>query len=166
MSYDEPLNLRGFSRLTRIPDGTLSDWVAMDGGYPEPVPLPGRGGLGYPVVPFLLAIIAGLRQRQKERRPSLPDPNKISLTEAKTRLVCVQAEHERTKLDILVGQLLPLDEMTAINVRQVRAVRNALDNLPTRLAPTLATITDPLEIRDILTTEITRAYGEIADALE
>ncbi|MGL6352244.1 MAG: hypothetical protein ACRC2U_20910 [Aeromonas sp.] len=166
MSFDEPLNVRGLSKLLDIPDTTLYDWIAIDDWYPAPVDLPGRGGSGYPVVEFLLAVIKGYRQRQKERRPSLPDPTKISLTEAKTRLVCVQTEHEKTKLDILIGQLLPLDEQTAIAVRQVRAVCNALDNLPTRLAPTLATITDPLEIRDILTTELTRARAEIADGLE
>lgn len=159
---DDLWGIQDFARELDTPDSTIKDWV-YTGKMPNPVEERGNKIKYYSPIPFLIAAIKHLRS--KEKAPVM-HPKKMLLDEARTHLICAQTEHERAKLDILKGDLLPLDEQIAIATKNIKAAKQAIDNLPTRLAPILAPISDPLEIRDILFTELNRALTEISNALE
>jgi hypothetical protein len=77
----------------------------------------------------------------------------------------VLLEHYRARLAKLeyeerVGKLVPKDEVVAATFTSFRQMRDALLNLPDRLAATIAAEKDVESIRTLLVNEILAAMGE------
>lgn len=143
-----------------VANSTMDDWI-KSGQFPEPTK---KTPKTFKVGPFLRALINYLRTEKK--KPAALSAEKVGLTAAKIRLLVAQAQNQELQYLKATGAVVDLEATIAHAVKNARVARIALENLPTRLAPTLAVISDPLEIRDILTSEINNALREIVNGLE
>ena len=93
----------------------------------------------------------------------------ISDTELPTLLLKtrIKSESEKAKLleikaKVEAGKYVDIDEVRAFAFKQARIVRENILILADRLAPVLASISDPAEIHKILQTEHTKALEELS----
>jgi hypothetical protein len=62
------------------------------------------------------------------------------------------------------GKLMSRDEVKVAAFNRFRTFRDAMLNIPDRLAALVAAETDPVRVHDLLTTEIRNALMEVSDA--
>lgn len=63
-----------------------------------------------------------------------------------------------------IGKLVDADTVRTQTFETARVVRDAILNIPNRIAHELASETDPLNVQTLLTTELTKALEELANA--
>jgi len=91
-------------------------------------------------------------------------------TQSSYQLARARREHFNAKIAELnyqmrAGRLVDADEVTRAAFKTARAVREAMLNIPDRLASQLAGETDARRVHDLLTAELERALEALADGL-
>lgn len=116
------------------------------------------------------------QQQKKEQQAvqsaaqTIPAPTRsVSDTELPTLLLKtrIKSESEKAKLleikaKVEAGKYVDIDEVRAFAFKQARIVRENILILADRLAPVLASVSDPAEIHKILHKEHTKALEELS----
>lgn len=95
----------------------------------------------------------------RKPRPGAADGPGESHDEARTRLRIAEADLLELKLSEERGEVIRIDAVKAALSVAMATAREALLQIPSRLAPLLAADTDPASVQNLL-------YGEIHQALE
>lgn len=95
--------------------------------------------------------------------PQALDSSGVALVVSRARREFYMAEVARLNFEQRAGSLVAVDEVQRRAFSIARTVREALFNIPDRLASQLAGETDPRRVHLVLTTELTRALEALAD---
>jgi hypothetical protein len=113
----------------------------------------------------------GGRPRKDEQTatdtPEPPDADKrsgMSLAEIKRARELVNLNRDKLSLDVERKKYIPADEQNRVCAALGAALISALYNIPAKVAPELASMTDARAIRDMLQTEIDQAVEDISKA--
>jgi DNA-binding transcriptional regulator YhcF (GntR family) len=137
-----------YGRITTLPDGQIDSDVADEewarNTMPK-VPPPTRGG-----------------SRQED------DPDQAlgasQYTKARAFREFYQARLAKLEYEERIGKLVSKDEVQVAAFNKFRQYRDAMLNIPDRVAAMLAAETDAAKCYEILATEIRKALNEFADA--
>lgn len=78
---------------------------------------------------------------------------------ARTEREQIRRDRERMELDRDRGRLIDAADAARLAFTNFRALRDQAFNLPPRLAPQLAALTDPLQIEQLLEAELAAVFG-------
>lgn len=81
--------------------------------------------------------------------------------QARTEREQIRRDRERLELDQARGQLIDASEATRLAFTSFRALRDAVLNVPARLAPLCAAETDALRIEHLIEAELTAALSRV-----
>lgn len=148
----------------------LADWLAVNESTVREYTARGlitalsRGR--YPLRESVAAVISHLRAVAAQHRSKAPgddadDPTDLTLQRA------LLAHAQRRKLEreeqVALGQLLDSKAAESAWYEEMRAVRDALMNIPDRLAPQLVGVDTLHAVRQLLLTEITEICSSLAE---
>lgn len=91
---------------------------------------------------------------------------KPELQNEKVRLTKARADHAEIELKARRGELLNAEEVKQAAFDMARITRDALLNIPDRIAAGLAVETDQHRVREMLTTALYEALERLSDGLE
>lgn len=100
--------------------------------------------------------------QQKEETTQKAGTAGLSYFDARTLAQRYKAALLKIELDEKTGRLVEAEAVKAAAFGKARAVRDALLNVPDRIAPILAAEEDPQRISEIMTTELKTALEELA----
>jgi phage terminase Nu1 subunit (DNA packaging protein) len=86
------------------------------------------------------------------------------ITTERARLLAAQAAREQLRLGEDRGELIRVDAVRTVMSHSYVAVRDAILNIPARMAAPLAAESDPAEIQNLLHVELHDALTELASA--
>jgi hypothetical protein len=146
-------------RITRNPDGTIDseqadrDWAANTETSKPRGPKP-RTGITKP-----------LRGPVPVTSPEdIDNPTGVTYASARAERERYEAKLKRLQFEERQGDLLPRVEVEAKTTKMFQVFRDALLNVPNRIAGQLAAETDPRLIHELLEAEIQQALQEFAGA--
>lgn len=139
-----------------IPGRTVRDWQ-RDPTHPHAIRITAKGEKFFRFQSAIQFIVERYRKIN-----TAPPKGKLS---AEIALLEARARREQIKAGKEAKELIPVDLAMQRIVKQSAAVKQSLDSLPKRLAPRLATMTDPHEIDELLSAEINRALSGLPDKL-
>lgn len=93
------------------------------------------------------------------------DPHSAAYRKARTNREQLRLQREQLELGRLRGKLIDVDQAARVNATAFRIVRDSLENIPQRIADSLASETDAGQVRRILEDEIRTALGAAVIAL-
>jgi phage terminase Nu1 subunit (DNA packaging protein) len=147
----------------------LADWLAVNESTVREYSARGlitplqRGR--YPLRESVSAVISHLRAVASQHRPAgeSDDDNRDDLTQQRARLAHAQRLKIEREEQVAMGLLLDAKEAQAAWYEEMRAVRDALMNIPDRVAPQLVGIDTLHAVRQLLLTEITEICHSLAE---
>ncbi len=92
----------------------------------------------------------------------LPDDTS-DYRKARTEREQIRRDRERMELDRDRGKLIDAADAARLAFTSFRALRDQAFNLPARLAPQCAVLTDPLQIEQLLEAELTAVFGNFTE---
>ena len=95
--------------------------------------------------------------------PALPDDAIPDMQISRERHEHYKAEQAKLAVDQQRGELIPLEHVKREAFALAKAVREALLNLPDRVANQLAGENDPAAVHQLLSDELTGALAQLAD---
>ena len=87
----------------------------------------------------------------------------VTFNTAKTMETVYKARLAKLDYELKSGQVVPLEDVNAMQFTAARVARDILMNLPDRLAPAIVCVTDVDKIHKLLTIEIESALEELAN---
>jgi len=108
-------------------------------------------------------IPAAIRQQAKANVDALPDDQIPDYQTSRERREHYTAEQVKLLVDQQRGALVPLEQVKRDAFAMAKAVREALINIPDRVANQLAGETDPAAVHQLLSNELIGALGQLAD---
>ena len=108
-------------------------------------------------------IPAAIRKQVKANGDALPDDQIPDFQTSRERREHYSAEQVKLLVDQQRGTLVPLDAVKREAFALAKAVREALINIPDRVANQLAGESDPAAVHQLLSDELTSALGQLAD---
>jgi predicted naringenin-chalcone synthase len=104
------------------------------------------------------------RRSVKERIDALPDDSIPDLQTSRERREHYQAELAKLDVDLKRKELVPAEAVKREAFALAKTIREALVNIPDRVANQLAAETDAQAVHMVLSKEITEALERLADA--
>lgn len=140
------------ARFTGVPASTIAYW--HDRGF-----VPDSDDMEI----IVKAIIDFLRKQLEEKKQENSQKgDKNNYFAEKTRLTSAQADKVELENAVRQGELFEAQEAERIWSAQIGACRARLLSLPTKLAPELAGITDPIAVQERLRSTIHEALQELS----
>lgn len=139
------VSLTDLADLLGRPRRTVTDWNSQT-GFPAAV---GRreGANFYPLVESLRWIMAYVTNRKQTK-----SEDELELIRAQTRVHQLRAQK-------LAGEAIPLKDALSLITKQNSLVRQSLEGIPSRLAPRLTSMTDPVLIEEFIKDELRSALS-------
>lgn len=106
-------------------------------------------------------------QQFNDRQPSMGDASKnATYMQAKTAREVYEAKNAQLEYEERTGKLIRLDAVKATLAVAMATAREALLQIPSRLAPLLAADSDPANVQNVLHAEIHQALAQLSGASE
>src|SRR5262249_51465033 len=106
-------------------------------------------------------------RREWEHEPSTPRPTEavpgMTYSDARALREVYEVQRKQLELDVRRGLLVRRDEVEAAAFKFYRRLRDALLNIPPRLAAQLAAENDEAKVFEILEAEFRRVFEDFAD---
>ena len=84
--------------------------------------------------------------------------------QARTEREQIRRDRERLELEQLQGRLLDVEEARRLAFTAFRQLRDGVLNVPARVAPQVASMTDALQIEQLIDQQLTEAFGRFDPA--
>lgn len=149
MNLDDVTTQKGFADLVGLSEARVSQ-LAADGVLVR----------GETCRAWLLAYCERLRDQAAGRLGSTPDG--LDLVQERAMLARHQGGIAQMKLSELRGELIRVDAVRATWANAVLSTRDALLQIPPRLAPVLAAESDLTRVNHLLEDEIRQALAELS----
>lgn len=98
-----------------------------------------------------------------EADPELLPDDTADYRKARTEREQIRRDRERMELDRDRGKLIDAADAARLAFTSFRALRDQAFNLPARLAPQCAVLTDALQIEQLLEAELTAVFGAFTE---
>ena len=112
----------------------------------------------------LLDTLQVIKKVYRHQRKILEGTNNQNLTSERVKLTQIQREIADMDLRRKKGELLSADEVRKAAFDAGRRVRDAIENVPSRVSALIAAETDTTEVKHILTKELRRALEDCASS--
>jgi hypothetical protein len=143
------LAFREIARFTDIPESTVNYWHGK--GF-----IPESDDMGI----IVRSIVAYLKRQIEEKQKKKDDKNDYFAE--KTRLTSAQADKVELENAVRSGELFEARECERVWANYIGNCRARLLSMPTKLAPELAAVSDPLIVEGILRSTIYEALRELS----